>query len=625
MMPTELPEGRYLSLAFRVSAESGGQTKALLLRNRIFATEGGVRPDILSLGPATDYPQQRERLREQGQLVDGMRLLNLYEHFRDNGWGDDQPTGETLEDISRDRTREDVGVDGSVYRLIHKLPGEERPLIDYVRRDGSTYLRMPAFSINYKSWWRGRILRVGEGGAIVGEYETPGQWFRRWIRDLVGDERTFVFIDSRFVVPHVVPIRGRRFHLIYQMHNIHTGAPHRWDSPMSLVYKRALERIGGMDAMVTLTERQGEDVALRYGRTTNLFVVPNPVPPPEPPPEGVERDPRQATIVARLEGQKRLTHAIEVFGSVVAEVPEARLDIYGDGSRRDDLQAEVDRRGLGAAVALRGFDPRAREALWRSTAFLMTSSFEGYPLSTLESMGRGCPVVSYDIKYGPREQITDGEDGFLVPPGDTELFARRVVELMRSPELAARMSAAARASAERFGPAECVARWGEVLAQVVANRRRRTRIDAVELDLTRLRAVRGNPVARLAQRAPDFALGPAGPNRAVELAGTLRVDGESRKTKLDAVTFELGWVLDSTGEVVDAPLSAERDEETDEFSFSAIARLPDGDARLRLRLIWLNSSWQAELVRLEGGVLSRPADEEEPDEDEEVVDSDAPE
>jgi poly(glycerol-phosphate) alpha-glucosyltransferase len=625
MMPTELPQGRYLSLAFRVSAEAHGQTKALLLRNRILATEGGVRPDILSLGPATDYPQQREKLREQGQLLDGMRLLNIYEHYRDGSWGDDRPTGETLEDMSAHVAREDVGVDGSVYRIIHKLPGEQRPLIDYVRRDGSTYLRMPAFSINYKSWWRGRIQLVDRDGAIVGEYETPGQWFRRWIRELAGNERTFVFLDSRFVVPHVVPIRGRKFHLIYQMHNIHTQAPHRWDSPMSLVYKRALERIGGMDAMVTLTERQGDDIALRYGRTTNLFVVPNPVAPPERPPDTGERDPNQVTIVARLERQKRLTHAIEAFERVLAEVPAARLDVYGDGSQRELLHAEIDRRGLGEAVKLRGFDPRARDALWTSTAFLMTSSFEGYPLSTLESMGRGCPVISYDIKYGPREQITDGVDGFLVPEGDTALLAQRVVELLRSPELAARMSAAARAKAERFGPADCVARWGGLLDQVAASRRRRTRIDAVELDLTRLRAVRGNPVARLVQRELDFALGPVGSNRAVELAGTLRVEGESRRTKLDSVTFELAWVLVESGELVDAPLKAERDEETGEFSLSAIARLPEADARLRLRLIWLNSSWQTDLVVLAGGALSRPVEEEEPDEDEEAVDSDAPE
>jgi poly(glycerol-phosphate) alpha-glucosyltransferase len=607
-MPTELPEGRYLSLAFRVAADAGGQTRALLLRNRIFATEGGVRPDVLSLGPATDYPRQRELLREQGQLVDGMRLLNIYEHFRENGWGGDEPTGATLEDLSAHVVREEQGVDGTVYRVIYKRSGEERPTIDYLRPDGSPYLRMPAFSINYKSWWRGAIQLVGDGGAIVGEYETPGQWFRRWIRELVGAERAFVFMDSRFVVPHVVPIRGRRFHLIYQMHNMHVGAPYRWDSPVTLVYKRALERIAGMDALVTLTERQGEDLAARHGRTTNLFVVPNPIVAPEQPEDPPQRDPNRATIVARLEGQKRLSHAIEAFGKVVEAVPGARLDIYGDGSHRDALQELIDSRRLGESVKLRGFDLRARDSLWTSSAFLMTSSYEGYPLSTLESMGRGCPVVSYDIKYGPREQITDGVEGFLVPAGDTDLLAQRVIELLRSPELVARMSAAARARAASFGPAECLPRWAAVLETIVEHRPLRTRLDDVRLDVTRLRAVRGNPLARVVQRAPEIALGPVGSNGAVELAGTLRVEGEGRKSGLEAVELELAWVVAETGEAIAAPLSVKLEEE--EFRLRAIAPLPAGNARLRLRLIWRNSSWETDLVLLRDGELSRPPEEE---------------
>jgi poly(glycerol-phosphate) alpha-glucosyltransferase len=608
MMPTELPEGRYLSLAFRVTTDSGGQTRALLMRNRILATECGVRPDVLTLGPAADYPQRREELREQGQLIDGMRLLNIYEHFREHGWGGDEPTGESLEDLSAHVLREEPGPDGSPFRLIHRLPGEERPIIDYLRADGTPYLRMPAFSINYKSWWRGRIQLAGEGGAIVGEYETPGQWFRRWIRDLVGDdERAFVFMDSRFVVPHVVPMRGRRFFLIYQMHNLHVGPPHRWNSEVSLVYKRALERIDGMDAMVTLTERQRDDVAERNGRTSNLFVVPNPIPMPEPPSEEQERDPNQVTIVARLEPQKRLSHAIEAFERVVAAVPGARLDIFGDGSRRDELQAEIDRRGLSASVTLRGFDPRAREALWTSSAFLMTSSFEGYPLSTLESMSRGCPVVSYDIKYGPREQIADGVEGFLVPAGDTALLAERVIELLRSPELVARMSAAARARAERYGPREFLAGWADVVRAVVEHKPLRTRLDAVNLELTRLRAVSGNPLGRLVQRGPDFELGPVGSRRALELAGVLTVEGNGRKSGLEAVELTLAWVHDESGEVTELPLAVKLSEE--QFRLRALVDLPATDARLRLRLIWRNSSWETDLVRLERGELSRPAEE----------------
>lgn len=606
-MPTALPEGRYLSLAFRVTADSGGQTRALLMRNRILASEGGVRPDVLTLGPAPDYERRRGILREQGQLAGGVGLLNIYEHFRDHGWGDQAPTGEELADLSAHVVREELGPGGTPWRVIHRLPGEKRPVIDYLRPDGSRYLRMPAFSINHKAWWRGRIQMIGADGAIVGEYKAPGQWFRRWIRDLTGaSERAFVFMDSRFVVPHVVPLRGRRFHLIYLMHNLHVGPPRRWDSELSSVYKRALSRIAGLDAMVTLTERQRDDIAERFGRTSNMFVVPNPVSRPEPPAREAPRDPRRVTIVARLEPQKRLTDAIEAFRRVVDAVPDARLDIYGDGSEEPVLAAAIEQHGLAGSVTLRGFDPHAPESLWTSSAFLMTSAFEGYPLSTLESMSRGCPVVSYDIKYGPREQITDGADGFLVPAGDTEQLARRVIELLRSPELVRRMSAAARTRAERYGPPEFLASWARVVEATIEHKPLRTRLDGVKLDLGRLRQVSGSRVARLLARGPDIALGPVAAGRALELAGVLEVDGRG-KDGLEAVELALAWVELASGEVTGLPLHVKVAE--NELRLRATVALPGADARLRLRLTWRNSAWETDVVRLEGGVLSRPAEE----------------
>ena len=108
----------------------------------------------------------------------------------------------------------------------------------------------------------------------------------------------------------------------------------------------------------------------------------------------------------------------------------------------------------------------------------MTSAFEGYPLSTLESMSRGCPVVSYDIKYGPREQITDGVDGFLVPAGDTALLAQRVIELLQSPELVRRMSAAARARAAQLRARPSSWRgWAGVVQATVEHKPLRTRLE----------------------------------------------------------------------------------------------------------------------------------------------------
>jgi poly(glycerol-phosphate) alpha-glucosyltransferase len=591
-MPIELPEGRYLSCAFALPPHAGGQTRALLMRNRILAQEGGVQPELLTLGAAADHAERCERLREQGLLPDGMPIRNIFEHYRDRGWPDGQPTGE-LEDLGRFRIREEATAAGTPFRAVYRPVAGKRPVYDYLREDGSPFLRMRRFSKGKKWSWPDSIQQVGPDGAVLGEFGSLGQWFRRWIRELLGDEeRAFVFIDSRFVVPHLVPMLGRRIHLIYKMHNVHVGPPRRWDSDMHPVYARVLSRINGMDAMVNLTERQRDDIALRRGRTTNMFVVPNPVVMPAPPADRPARDPMRVTIVARLERQKRLTDAIAAFEQVVAEVPEARLDIYGAGSEHDLLQAQIESRGLSGSVVLHGFDPRASDSLWTSSAFLMTSSFEGYPLSTIESMSRGCPVVSYDIKYGPREQITDGVDGFLVPAGDTELLARRVIELLRSPELVQRMSAAARARAESFGPAEFTATWARVLHATVAEKPLRTRIEQVRFDASTLRPATVRERALALRRRP-----------ALRLEGVLELDGRGGQTGWDAVGLELAWIDVGTGAVTELPLRSRRSKRT--FRLRATFDRPAADSRLRLRLTWRNSAWETEVARFARGRLKR--------------------
>src|SRR3954463_12045455 len=93
-----LPQGRYLSCAFRVAPDAGGQTRALLLRNRFFA-EAGARPELVTFGAAVDLAEREVELRERGLLADGVRTRNIYEHFRAHGWGDATPTGEELRDL----------------------------------------------------------------------------------------------------------------------------------------------------------------------------------------------------------------------------------------------------------------------------------------------------------------------------------------------------------------------------------------------------------------------------------------------------------------------------------------------------------------------------------------------
>ena len=257
-------------------------------------------------------------------------------------------------------------------------------------------------------------------------------------------------------------------------------------STLSPDYEPLFRRMRMVDGLVTLTGRQSEDVAQRFGRVNNLFVVPNPVELPELPETMPERARADFVIVSRLEGQKRLHHAIEVFALVVAKRPEATLRIYGNGKQRARLQRVIDELGVGEQVRLMGYDRHAKHELLRATGFLMTSVNEGYPLATLESMAFGCPVVSYDIKYGPRDQITDGVDGFIVPAGDVEAVAERCVQMIDSPALVADLSRNAVLKVADHDWRTFLRDWTHAFETAVSQRPDRVRRADAELDVHEL-------------------------------------------------------------------------------------------------------------------------------------------
>ena len=81
---------------------------------------------------------------------------------------------------------------------------------------------------------------------------------------------------------------------------------------------------------------------------------------------------------------------------------------------------------------------------------ISTTRREAMPLTLLETLAVGTPVVVYDIRYGPREIVRDGVDGFVVPARDIKAAARAVIRLLTEPELRDRMSQSAREVTARF-------------------------------------------------------------------------------------------------------------------------------------------------------------------------------
>ncbi len=593
----------YLSLSGTIRAGTGGQTRALLMRNRLFTEHAGVGTTIVTFDTAPVYPSVREALTARQELVDGMRLLNIYEWYRCQDLDDEQPLDEAVPAVDGFDAEDVPHPDGTVYytRHVHP-PSRAEALREYRRRDGSVFLRAPAPDPDWVAPATSWVL-FRRDGLPVARWDQRRGWHKRWLRSLAdGADRVFVISDSRFALADVIPMRDPRFHVLHLMHNTHTVGRRRWDSPLSGQYEPLLTSIRHLDGLVTLTRRQLEDVAQRYGTTDNLFVVPNPVELPNLPSPMPPREPATFAVVSRLERQKRLDHAVRAFAEVVQRRPHARLLIYGDGQLRLPLTALVRGLGLDANIQLMGHDPHARSELLTATGFLLTSGYEGYPLATLESMSFGCPVVSYDIKYGPREQVTDGVDGFLVPAGDVHALAERIVRMIDDPPLVARLSEGALRKAQQHGPTAFLHDWRRTLERAIVNKPTRVRIRP---QLTVHELGWQAPPRRLRRGSRPVSAG-FGSSRRLVVRATVAVEGQWRRGALDRARLSLDAVSDDTGATSELPLQVTRAgprfELRSDFDLAdAFASADTNESvRLRLRLVVSNVAWQTELARAPG-------------------------
>jgi len=148
------------------------------------------------------------------------------------------------------------------------------------------------------------------------------------------------------------------------------------------------------------------------------------------------------------------------------DVPGAELWVVGDRLPSDhgaDLEPLFAASGLGPRLRRLGYRADVADVLAAADIFTLPSHFEGLPMSVIEAMLTGLPVVATAIR-GPREQVVDGETGFLVPPVTTAPLAAALQRLVADPALRARMGAAGRARAVAlYDEAAVVARTLDLL------------------------------------------------------------------------------------------------------------------------------------------------------------------
>ncbi|NVD99996.1 glycosyltransferase family 4 protein [Massilia sp. BJB1822] len=239
----------------------------------------------------------------------------------------------------------------------------------------------------------------------------------------------FFFLAERLGIPTIVHLHSGEFHLFYG-----EQCGPRKQRLIRYVFDRA--------SRVIVLSQKWQEWLQTISSNPHIHAIYNPVqlPPPAP-----ARAPGQTVLVlGRLGKLKGSYDLVQALALLAPRFPALQLVMGGDGeleagaARAAELEVAPQLKLLGWATGA------AKEAALRGAdVYALPSYNEGMPMSVLEAMAYGLPVVTTPVGGIPAA-VSDGVEGFLVPPGDVAALADRLGQLLADPALAQRMGMAAR-------------------------------------------------------------------------------------------------------------------------------------------------------------------------------------
>src|SRR5262249_13797039 len=157
---------------------------------------------------------------------------------------------------------------------------------------------------------------------------------------------------------------------------------------------------------------------------------------------------RLVTIVANLREVKDHRTFLRAARRVRAELPDSAFVLAGDGPLLEPLKLFAAELGVADSTAFIGRCDRVADLLDASDVCVLSSRSEGFSNSVLEYMAARRPVVATDVG-GAQEAVAHNHCGYLVPPGDDQLMAARIVSLLQTPQQARTMGERGREIVER--------------------------------------------------------------------------------------------------------------------------------------------------------------------------------
>ena len=197
--------------------------------------------------------------------------------------------------------------------------------------------------------------------------------------------------------------------------------------------------IKNYDKIVVLTD---EDKNTNWKNNPKITVIPNPLT--SPCKEQSTLNEKKVIAVGRLEYQKNFQSLIKAWTHVAKKHPDWKLEIWGEGSKRVELENLIAKLNLKKTCFLKGYTYDIQSQMLNASIYAMSSIFEGLPLVLIEAMSCGLPIVSYACPCGPKDIINNNIDGIIVPFNNETILAQSIIYLIENENIRIKMGTKAK-------------------------------------------------------------------------------------------------------------------------------------------------------------------------------------
>ena len=266
----------------------------------------------------------------------------------------------------------------------------------------------------------GKVIKTFKNDKVLAQY-----YFQSRFKD-----NDVVFSDARFLdAPLIKQTHQTKNILVFHSSHLKEGKTKK-------SYKYALEHSNNVDKYIVLTHQQMQDIQEMYPIENERFELI---------PHFIELNHRKGEneviqedrfiYIGRFSSEKQMDHLIKAYDKFVKSGHQTKLHLFGrdEDNQLPMMRSLIAEYHLEDMVEISKYTKKPLVEFEKSKASILTSKYEGFGLTIMESIEMGCPVLSYDVRYGPNEIINHGENGYLIEENHIEQLAHRMIDIVEHP------------------------------------------------------------------------------------------------------------------------------------------------------------------------------------------------